>query len=105
MKAENLNLEGELRDAAVKIAKDDTLGNSSALQQFLACSVVSLIETEHQIESMYHALPKNSPLRMQMAEMRLQLAHMRVAVDFAEHGVFSRFGLSADTSRLNVAMA
>jgi hypothetical protein len=105
MSAESLNLEGELRDAAVRIARDDTLGNSSALQQFLACSVVSLIETEHQVESMYHALPKNSPLRMQMAEMRLQLASMRVAVDFAERGVFSRFGSTTATPRLSVAMA
>lgn len=89
MKVEHLNLEGELRDAAIRVAEDPMLGRSAALQQFLACSVVSLIETEHQVERVYHALPKNSPLRMQMAEMHLQLARMRVAVDFTEHGVFS----------------
>lgn len=87
MRAENL--ECNIQELAIRLAKDDLLSTSPELQEFLACNVVSLIEIERSMAHLARSLPEDSETRIALAAMQIRIARMRVAMDFVERGIFS----------------
>jgi hypothetical protein len=83
------NLECNIQELAIRLAKDDLLSTSPDLQEFLACNVVSLIEIERSLANLAKSQPADSETRVSLAALQIRIARLRVAIDFVERGIFS----------------
>ena len=83
------DLECNCHELAVRLVRDDLLGTSPDLQEFLACHVVSLIEIERSLAHVASMQPVGSDARVDLAAIQIRTARLRVAIDFVERGIFS----------------